>query len=181
MAEITIRISDKALKITAGVLAAILLLWGVSGLWSEDVFRPKYSIHLFIPDATGLRPGAPVTLNGLDVGRVSEVKLASNSADSLRRVEVVLRIEKRFQNTIPNDSAASLISEGLLGDRRVDIERGIAGTPIAPGGEIRAIPTREITLRDMTTFMDNIAKVAKCETGNQNSPNNKPAVPAKSR
>ena len=39
---------------------------------------------------------------------MSKVELADKSTDSNRRIEVVLRIEKRFQNMISDDSTASL-------------------------------------------------------------------------
>lgn len=166
MAEITIRISDKALKIVLALLAALILLWGFSALWSSGVFRPKYQIHIFIPDSQGVQVGASVRLDSMPVGRVSAVELAGNSADSNRRIEVVLRIEKRFKNLIRDDSTAALLREGLLGDRFVSIRRGFSGPPIQPGGELRVVPVKEITLTD---FMGALGKMGDCHTQEKNS------------
>jgi hypothetical protein len=52
------------------------------------------------------------------------VELAPNAADSNRRIEVVLRIDKRFQNLIREDSSTTLTTESLLGGRVVNIRRG---------------------------------------------------------
>ena len=149
MAEITIRISDKALKIALALLAAVILLWGFSALWSSGVFRPKYQIHIFIPDSQGVQVGASVRLDGMPVGSVSAVGLAGKSADANRRIEVSLRIEKRFKDLIRDDSTAALLSDGLLGDRYVSIHRGFSGPPIQSGGELRVVPVQEMTLTDL--------------------------------
>jgi hypothetical protein len=98
MAEITIRISDKALKLSSVVFGAILVVWGLSHLLSSGVLEPKYQILMYVPDAEAVRVGAPVLLDGMSVGSISKVELASKSADSNRRIEVDLRIMKRFQD-----------------------------------------------------------------------------------
>ncbi|SRR5216684_710259 len=170
MAEITIRISDKVLKVAGAILGALFLVWGFSHLWSSGVFRPKYQIQIFVPEAEGVRVGAPVRLDGMPIGSVSRVELASNSTDSARRIEIVLRVEKRFQNMIHEDSNASLLREGLLGERYVDIHRGFVGLPMNAGGEIRVVPVKEVTLTD---FINVIGKKAGCQKGENNSPDAK--------
>jgi len=164
VAEITIRISDKTLKVVAAFVVAMLLVWGFSHFWSTGLFRPKYEILMFVPEAQGLHVGAPVRLDGMPVGNVSRVELARDSMSPNRRLEVDLRIEKRFQNMIRQDSKASLVTEGLLGDRYVSIRREFTGTPISPGGEIGVIATKEVSVSD---FIDAIGKKADCQCGKQ--------------
>ena len=164
MAEITIRISDKALKVVAAFVVVIFLLWGFSHFWSTGLFRPKCEIRMFVPEAQGVRVGASVRLDGMPIGTVSRVDLARDLANSNRRIEIALRIEKRFQNMIRHDSKASLVTEGLLGERYVSIQREFTGPPINPGGEIGTIPTKEVSVRD---FIDAIGKKA----GRQNVEN----------
>ena len=166
MAEITIHISDKTLKVVAAFVVAILLVWGFSHFWSTGLFRPKYEILMFVPEAQGLHVGASVRLDGMPVGTVSRVELARDSMSPNRRIEVDLRIEKRFQNMIRQDSKASLVTEGLLGGRYVSIQREFTGTPISPGGEIGVIPTKEVSVSD---FIDAIGKKADCQNAESNS------------
>ena len=166
MAEITIRISDKVLKAALVLLGVVILLWGCSQLWSSGVFRPKYQIQLFIPESAGVQVGVSVRMDGMPVGSVSAVRLAETSADSNRRIEVVLRIEKRFKDLIRDDSSASLIKDGLLGGRIVSIQRGFSGLPIQSGGEIRVLPVKEITITD---FMGALGKVGDCHNEEKNS------------
>ena len=171
MAEITIRISDKVLKAALVLLAAVILLWGFSQLWSSGVFRPKYQIQMFIPESAGVQVGAAVRLDGMPVGSVSAVRLTENSADSNRRIEVVLRIEKHFKDLIRGDSTASLISDGLLGGQYVSIQRGFSGLPIESGGEIRVVPVKEITITD---FIGALGKMGDCHNEEKNSPHPSP-------
>src|SRR5260370_39716402 len=167
MGELTIRISDKVLKVAGAILGALFLVWGFSHLWSSGVFRPKYQIQIFVPEAEGVCVGAPVRLDGMPIGSVSRVELASNSTDSARRIEIVLRVEKRFQNMIHEDSNASLLREGLLGERYVDIHRGFAGLPMNAGGETRVVPVSDVTLTDC---IDVVGKKSGCQSVATNSP-----------
>ncbi len=55
-----------------------------------------------------------------------------------------MRIDKRYQNDILTDSSATLVTEGLLGNRYVNIQRGYTGVPLkegqaVPGAEEKAI------------------------------------------
>jgi phospholipid/cholesterol/gamma-HCH transport system substrate-binding protein len=53
-----------------------------------------------------------------------------------KNIEVDMRIDKRYQGDVLTDSAASLVTEGLLGNRYVNVTRGFTGVPIADNGEI---------------------------------------------
>ncbi len=176
MAEITIRISDKMLKVAGALLIVLFLLWGFSHLWQSGVFRAKYELRLFVPAAHDLHVGDPVRLDGMPVGVVISVELAPNSADSSRRIEVILRIEKRFQNLIREDSSAALMTAGLLGGKVVNIERGFAGPPINAGGEIRVVPVKEVTFTDL---LDVLGKKAGCQNEVSNSPDAKSSTVVK--
>jgi ABC-type transporter Mla subunit MlaD len=76
MAEITIRVSDKALK-AAGVLGvllgAVFLLWSSPNFDRRVCSDPKYQIQMFVPESAGAQVGAPVRLDGMPVGSVSVV------------------------------------------------------------------------------------------------------------
>jgi hypothetical protein len=78
----------------------------------------------------------------------------------LRRIELVLRIEKRYENDIHNDSIAKGTMQGLLGNPSLDIQRGFAGTPISAGKEIPFVQTPETTARD---FLSVLARLADCQ------------------
>jgi ABC-type transporter Mla subunit MlaD len=159
MAEITIRISDRTLRVAGIVLGGICLAGLVLYLVSSGLFLPKFHLRMYVPEAAGVVVGAPVELDGVNVGRVDAVKLAGVSASNERRIEIVLEIKKRYQDEIRSDSTAALMKEGLLGRGYVSIQRGFNGTPVSDGAELAVIPTREVTFGDV---MAAISKIENC-------------------
>jgi len=156
MAEVTIRFSDKTLKLFGATLAALLLLWGSFRLLTSDLLKAKYENHLFFPETQGLRAGAPVRLDGMDVGKVAKVNLASTSKGPKQRVEAILRVETQYQQAIPADSGAFVVNEGLLGNSYVNIARGTSEVALSPGQEIRAIPVENVSFMEMIEALGKI-------------------------
>src|ERR1700746_1093600 len=154
MAEVTIRISDRSLRVARILFAGALLVGVFYYLWSSGIFIPKYQLSLYVPDAAGLAVHAPVRLDVIQVGSLSAIKLAGASASPQRRIELVLQVYKRDQDAIRSDSNASLTTEGILGNRYVSISRGFKGTVIAPGGEIPSKPSLLVTLKDSMHFFE---------------------------
>jgi phospholipid/cholesterol/gamma-HCH transport system substrate-binding protein len=101
-------------------------------------FTAKYRLITYMPEVAGLQSGAPVDLDGLAVGNVQSMSLTTRPEDRAHSVTVVLEIDKKFQNEIRTDSAASLATQGLLGDRFVTINRGITGEVIPNNGVLPA-------------------------------------------
>ncbi|MFI5097974.1 MAG: MlaD family protein [Candidatus Acidiferrales bacterium] len=149
MAEITIRISDRVLKVTGAILIGVCVLWVISNLWSSGFFRPKYRLRMYVNEVAGLGVGAPVRADEVDVGKVERVSLARNSNNPETKIELILCVEKRYQDLILDDSTATLGIEGLLGERFVNIVRGTRGVPLTNNAQIAALPNREIKAVDL--------------------------------
>jgi ABC-type transporter Mla subunit MlaD len=175
MAEIIIRVSDRALKITGIFLGAAVLVWVFIHLWSSGVFVPKYRLRVFVPEDSGLGVHAKVRLDGVQVGSVNVINLAGESASPERRIELILQVDKRYQGGIRSDSVATAIAEGLLGNRYLSIRRGFKGSVINPDGEIQFVPTREMTLKDA---LSSFKKTMDCLQVGNNSAENKTQVPS---
>src|SRR6202050_2765996 len=104
MAEITIRVSRSALRVAGLLVAGIVLALVFFSLWSWGVFVPKYQLRVYVPEMTGLDAHTQVRLDGILVGSVSAIKLASESTTPERSVELVLDVDGRYQNAIRSDS-----------------------------------------------------------------------------
>lgn len=78
-----------------------------------------------------LKPGAPVSIAGVRVGDVEGIHF--NPADF--KAEVKMRIEPQF-NKIPDDSDASIQTQGLLGGKYVGLGPGGSETYLKDGGQI---------------------------------------------
>src|SRR5215471_16551365 len=137
------------LRVGLFVLVGLTVLAaGIFYVTGAGILGPKYRIRTFLPEVSGLANGASVKLDGVEIGNVESVKLvprvAGKPVDKNRNVEVDMRIDRRFQSEILTDSVASLVTEGLLGNRYVEITRGLTGTPLKenqeiPGAEEKAI------------------------------------------
>ena len=142
-----LRISVKAQKIAFVLLGLISVACLATLSWSAGLFLPKYHLEMYVSEADGIAVGAPVQLDGFRVGTVAEVHPTQISASPERRIELVLNVQKRYQDDIRNDSTATLLYQGLLGDRFVYIQRGFNGRRISPGGEIPAVPSAQFKFK----------------------------------
>src|SRR6266849_3441726 len=129
------------LFVMVGVVILAVAIFYVTG---ADFLGAKYRLRTYLPEVEGLTVGAPVRLDGVEIGNVDAIRLAPTDPgkppDPERSIELVLRIAKRFQRDIRTDSTASLITEGLLGNRYVSIHRGFTGAVLTEGKEV---PGRE--------------------------------------
>src|SRR5437867_10306638 len=106
----------------------------------SQILGPKYRLTTYLPEVSGLANGAVVRVDGVEVGNVESIRFLprtqGKAMDRNKNIEVVIRIDRRYQGDILTDSVASLRTEGLLGNRYVTISRGITGAPIPDAGVI---------------------------------------------
>src|SRR5689334_6691892 len=136
------------------VLTAVAIFYVTGGTF----LGPKYRLLTYLPEVNGLPSGAPVDLDGLQIGNVQSISLTPRPQDSAHSVTVVLQLQSKYQDQIRTDSAASLVTQGLLGDRYVTISRGLTGSVIPNNGTIPAKMrggTAEIMDRS-TELLDNL-------------------------
>jgi len=120
-----------------GLLILMVAIFYVTG---AGFLGPKYRLMTYLPEVDQLQTGAPVTLDGIEIGNVESMRLTPHPPDLQHNITLVLRIEKKYQDQIRSTSTATLVTQGLLGDRYVSITRGITGSVIpangvVPGGE----------------------------------------------
>jgi len=119
-------------SITLGVLT--FLMSGTTGL-----FTPKLILKSYFDNAGGLRDGAPVRLQGVDVGNVTNVRVVGDKP--LTPVEVTMKVTSRYRGLMRKDSVTSLSTAGVLGETYIDIDSSHAKGPIVSDGDTLA--TRE--------------------------------------
>jgi len=77
----------------------------------------------------GLKTRAPVVVSGVKVGQVAEIEL-----DADLRAEVRLNVDAKLE--LPTDTAASILTSGVLGDQYIELEPGADEALLEPGDEI---------------------------------------------
>ena len=90
-----------------------------------------YRITARFDNVGDLQSGAPVTMAGVKVGRVTGVQFDSKDY----RAVVSMTIESSYDR-IPDDSWANIETAGLLGAKYVGIDAGGSETYLAEGGQI---------------------------------------------
>ncbi len=96
------------------------------------VFSPAhYQVTAKFDNIGDLKVGAPVSMSGVEVGRVTKIDFDSNEYKAV----VLLRLNERF-NKIPTDSDASIYTQGLLGGKFIGLTAGGADTYLKDGSQI---------------------------------------------
>lgn len=133
------------LFVLAGVTVLIVAIFYVTGF---GVLTSKYGLKTYLPEVSGLTTGAPVRLDGIDVGSVNDIRVNSALGEGKdagkKSIVVSLRINSSFKENIRDDSRAALITEGLLGNRYVNITRGFTGNPLKNGDVVQGESERGI-------------------------------------
>ncbi|HVC28207.1 MAG TPA: outer membrane lipid asymmetry maintenance protein MlaD, partial [Gammaproteobacteria bacterium] len=80
----------------------------------------------------GLKVRAPVTMAGVNVGRVTEIHLDPVTFNAI----VSIQISQQF-NQIPDDSSASILTSGLLGEQYIGISPGGSETFLKNSSKIQ--------------------------------------------
>ena len=132
--QLKVGLTVLAASITLAVL--ILLMTGTGG-----IFTSKMAFYSYFDNAGGLREGAPVRLQGVDIGNVTKMRVVSDPARKLTPVEVTMKVNSRYRANIRKDSVTTLATAGVLGETYVDIDSAQARGLEAQNGDI--LPTRE--------------------------------------
>ena len=89
-----------------------------------------YTLQARFDNIGGLKPRAPVRSAGVKVGRVSGISLDPKTFQGI----VAMEIERAYE--FPKDSAAKILTSGVLGDQYVGIEPGGDDKNLAAGDTI---------------------------------------------
>jgi phospholipid/cholesterol/gamma-HCH transport system substrate-binding protein len=81
------------------------------------LFRGTYELRLHADNVGGLKPRSAVLLAGVQVGSVSNIKLAEDG----KSVTIFLRIYQNYKNKIYHDERFVIEQSGFLGDQYVSI------------------------------------------------------------
>ncbi|HYM10795.1 MAG TPA: MlaD family protein [Bryobacterales bacterium] len=155
-----LRVGVMAIAAIAIFVVLVFLISGRTGLLTRMA-----EIRTYVDDSASLKIGAPVRLNGIDAGNVRAVRLSGQGGS--RTVEVVLGVRQDLLSRIPVDSQAAVNPEGVFGDKYVNITRGQSPQPVAPGGEIRSLDTKEF--QEIVNQSYNVLASLQAITGRINS------------
>ncbi len=123
--------------VLVGLAIMAIAIFYVTG---GGTFGPKYRLTTYLPEVEGLQVGAPVSLSGVQVGNVESISLNKNPQDRVTISPSPCASKRASRRISARIRYASLVTQGLLGDRYVSITRGISGTPLQNGS---TVPSQE--------------------------------------
>jgi phospholipid/cholesterol/gamma-HCH transport system substrate-binding protein len=124
---------------TLAVLAAGVFLIGSR----QFLFSSTYHLSANFKTVAGLSEGAEVRVGGIHKGAVKEIHLPGQPGGGMT---VVMIMDSATRKVIRNDSIASIQTEGLLGNKYVEISFGSEGAPsVDDGSTINSLPPLDIS------------------------------------
>jgi len=121
------------LKVGILVLVAVAVLIGLVFLMSGStggVFTRKLTLRSYFQNASGIKGGAPVALEGVTIGNVTRVRIVPSRNPT--PVEVTMQVGEKSAAGLHVDSTTSIAQAGVLGDSYVDISSEHAQGPPPP-------------------------------------------------
>lgn len=150
------------------LIGLVIFVFIVSIVGTEqNIFSSTYELKMFMPNVRGLVNGAMVTLGGLKIGYVTDMRFATK--EDTTGVDIVMKVLTRYNGSITASSVAQIKTIGLLGDRYIDISIGRDGEePLAEGSLLplresfdleEAGPQLNRTLKDFTEVLSNTREI----------------------
>ncbi|MXZ75621.1 MAG: MCE family protein [Gemmatimonadetes bacterium] len=128
------------------LLAIIIFVWGLFYLKEWRVTGDTYLVDVRLSSAVGVKSSDPILVGGVRVGKVEAVKL-----DDMSPI-VTLRVDEPFE--IPEDSQVEVISRSVMGEKSINIRKGVSTLMVPPGGTIEGTAAPGIS--DMFTQVDSV-------------------------
>ena len=122
------------------IASGIFLLLGIAALvwlavratdFGQDIGEDTYTVSARFSNIGDLRHRAPVKIGGVTVGLVESISLDPVSFEAVVNMEIDARYGE-----IPNDTGASVLTSGILGDRYIGLEPGGSPDMLQDGDEL---------------------------------------------
>lgn len=117
--------------VAAGLLALLMLALQVSNLGTIGR-EPGYTLFARFDNIGGLRVRSPVTMAGVRVGQVTDIRVDAKTYEAVVTMNVSTSVAD-----LPVDTSASILTSGLLGENYVGLEPGGEDRYLKDGDEIR--------------------------------------------
>ncbi len=134
------------------VFGVLLFAVGLFFIGSRRMlFDDSFQAHAEFANISGLQNGAIVRVAGMDAGEVEEIRVPGSPSGRFR---VRLRIREDLHPLIRVDSVATIQTDGLVGNKYVQVDAGTDGAAVVPPGG--TMQSREPL--DLAEMLDRMSK-----------------------
>jgi len=120
--------------VCVGILVAFVIVLG------DYSAAPGATIHLDVDSSASLKPGASVKIAGVNAGKVAAVDYRGGEVDpKVGRpvyVRVTLGVDAAMLGTLRRDSRFFITTQGVLGEKYVEIDPGTGDAPPLHDGDV---------------------------------------------
>lgn len=146
-----------ALFIISGFILFLVAIFVIGG--KENLFTPTFQLKANFESVAGLQTGSTVRFNGINVGKVDIILI-----ETTNKVLVEMTVEKSVQQYIKKDSRVTIGSDGLVGNKVIEISPGGLTTPQVQDNEM-LISVKPVEVADIMNSLkessDNAADLSK--------------------
>lgn len=132
-------------------LGLAIFIWTVLTLGSQkNTFEKSITVKTYFKNVNGLQKGNNIWFSGVKVGTIENVVLIGNG-----KVEVDMNIDEKSVPYIRSNAKAKISSDGLIGNKIIEIYGGSSQAPAISGGDV--LNTEELLNTDqmMATLSKN--------------------------
>jgi phospholipid/cholesterol/gamma-HCH transport system substrate-binding protein len=148
--------------VLAGTIFLIISLYMIGN--KRNLFSNTFSVQANFIDVNGLMPGNNVRFSGIDVGTVESVSILNDSS-----VTVTMIIEEKYHPFIKQNAIAAIGTDGLMGNKIVNINIGNGKAPQVKDGDVLATQkpldtdqmarTLSLTNENIKTITDDLKRI----------------------
>ncbi len=126
-----------------GIITVALFVIGVNFIKGKDIFHRHRTFYAVYGSISGIQDAAPVTLNGLEIGKVTGLQFLSDTSSN-----IILELTIYKSVFIPSNSIARISSIDFLGTKNIEVILGDDKKPAIDGdtlsGGIQMSLTEEV-------------------------------------
>ncbi|MES2380677.1 MAG: MlaD family protein [Bacteroidota bacterium] len=148
-------------KIKLGIFITIGIVLFLVGIYfigeTKKIFSSTFRISARFKDVNGLQVGNNVRFAGINVGTIENIEIITDST-----VQVDMIVDTKTQKFIKKDAKAIIGSDGLMGNKIMNISAGTTGKPLIENNDIigTTIPvSMDDLLAKLKTTSDNAALI----------------------
>ncbi|MFZ1527215.1 MAG: MlaD family protein [Ferruginibacter sp.] len=141
MSKQTVNNTKLGIFVLAALIFLVLLLYMIGK--NRNLFGSNYALKARFENVHGLVPGNNVRYAGIQAGTVKKVTILNDTV-----IEVTMTIETKLQNIIRKNAIASIGTDGLVGNKVLNISPARQTAALAVEGDIlyskKAVDTEEM-------------------------------------
>jgi phospholipid/cholesterol/gamma-HCH transport system substrate-binding protein len=111
------------LLVLSGLVLLILILYGVGK--DQSLFGSNFQLKARFVNVSGLMKGNNIRFSGIQVGTVRNIEILDDTT-----IEVTMLIDKKVKAFIHTNAIVSIGTEGLMGNKIINILPSASGAPV---------------------------------------------------